>query len=76
VGGIPYTATKLLPNHLKHQPRKVVATQLVGEEWKMCLEVNAAVEVGPKQWKKDERLLEVYATFIEKTEDWTLLYSL
>lgn len=34
MGGTPYTPTKLLPNHLKHQPRKVVATQLVEEEWK------------------------------------------
>jgi len=75
-GGIPYTATKLLPNHLKRQPRKVVAAQLLEEEWKVCLEVKAAVEVGPKQWRKDESLLEACAAYCEKVVDWTDLYTL
>jgi hypothetical protein len=74
-GGILYTATMPLPNHLKHQPWKVVAAQLVGEEWKMCLEVKAAVEVEPKQWRKDESLLEACAAYCEKAVNWTDLYT-
>lgn len=38
----------------------------------MCLEVKAAAEVGPKQWRKDESSLEACAAYC-KTEDWTAL---
>jgi len=71
---IPYTVTAPLPNHLKRQPKKLVATQLVGEKWMVCLEVGTAVEVGPMQWTKDKGLLEACAAFCEEETDWASLY--
>ncbi len=58
MSGIPYTTPMPLPKHLEHQPKKPVATQLVGAEWMVCAEVKPAVEIEPKQWENDKELLD------------------